>query len=180
MLVQAILMNYLPVYEAVLMHDANTNNPRQDELYMMEIHDVRELSEALLGGQVDRTLLLQYWVKLHDVFRWGFWRDEQLPDFIGPDPDDPYISIGPGQSEASVVRPEAEDRRKCQEIAVQKWKEKPGTRIAEMARDEDVRREGNGGLYGEATVVRWLREVAPLGVRGRRGRPRKRTEPKTE
>ena len=82
--------------------------------------------------------------------------------------------------ETYIERPEAEDKKSCQEIALRKWKADPSIRIAEMARDDKVRRDGNGGLYEEATVCRWLREVAPLGIRGRKGRPSKKSSQKTD
>jgi hypothetical protein len=180
MLVQAVLMRQLPAYEAPLMRDTRSKDPRDEQLEMMEVCDVNDLHNAFIESRLDRTVLTQYWVATGEVFRWGLWHNVVLPSFVQPDPDDPdFASVGE-PAQAARARPEAEDKKSCQEIALRKWKANSSIRIAEMARDDEVRRDGNGGLYEEATVCRWLREVAPLGIRGRKGRPSKKSSQKTD
>ena len=178
MLVQAVLMRQLPAYEAPLMKDTRSTAPRDEQLEMMEVYDVNDLHNAFVESRLDRTVLTRYWVAMGEVFRWGLWHNVDLPSFVQPDPEDPEFALTTEPAHGIRSRPETEDKKSCQEIALRKWKNNPSIRIAEVARDDELRREGNGGLYEEATVCRWLREVAPLGIRGRKGRPSKMSSQK--
>jgi hypothetical protein len=46
-----------------------------------------------------------------------------------------------------------------------------------MARDREIQIEGNGRLYRETTVRRWLYEIAPRTVRRKPGHPRENRPP---
>ena len=134
----------------------------------------KEVFESYMSGTYDRSLLSYYRFSMDDLFYWTVRERGDLPRFI-PVPEEARPK---GKPEATSTRPEAKDRRACQEIAEKKWQRNDQIRIAEMARDRDIQLVGNGKLYSEATLVRWLREVAPPGAKGRRGRPLKKAAQK--
>lgn len=80
-----------------------------------------------------------------------------------------------GKSVGQHLRPVQQARIACTQIAANLWKENPTMPIAQMARHEIVRRYGGASHYNEDTVTGWLRDVAPAEVRGKRGRPPKKT-----
>jgi hypothetical protein len=151
----------------------------QTAAYMHELEELpREIEEMFVSGIYDAIVLSKYRVDLESVFNWALdYCPESIPWFCVPE----YARGKPeakGNSDAKP-RPEAEDKRRCQDIARLKWSEDDQIRIAEMARSREVQLEGNGALYGLVTVMGWLREVAPDAVRNRRGRPVKKLQGKT-
>jgi hypothetical protein len=138
----------------------------------MPLPSTEDLENMYLKGRYDRQILVTYWINLADLFEWAIYnRIDDFPVFVEPDPSDPIWGTPKPNAAASPSRPEIEDRKRCQEIAFAKWQADPTIPIAQMARDEAIRREGNGAQYRPPTLWRWLREVAPAGVRGKRGRP---------
>lgn len=76
------------------------------------------------------------------------------------------------------LRPDQEDKAKCQQIAHELWAKHPDMTIADMAKRPEILIEGNGKAYkGKNTLRNWLKEVAPASVRNRRGRPKKQKPP---
>lgn len=61
----------------------------------------------------------------------------------------------------------------CQQIATVIWKDDPTRTIASVARDELIQKYGGGAYYEHETVREWVKVIAPLEVRQKRGRPRK-------
>ena len=111
MLVQAVLVRQLPAYEAPLMRDSKSPDPRDEHLEVMEAYDVNDLHDAFSSSRLDRTVLTQYWVEAGEVFRWGLWHNIDLPSFVQPDPEDPEIAWTAEPSQTARARPEAEDKK---------------------------------------------------------------------
>jgi hypothetical protein len=61
----------------------------------------------------------------------------------------------------------------CQKIASTIWKDQPDRTIASMVKDELIQKYGGGDHYAEETVRGWIKVVAPLHVKNKRGRPPK-------
>ena len=174
LLLQAVTVGGVMVCEAIVLTQTQPASGRKS-VEMLPIDDVENLHELLTSGRYERKTLANYWISLHDLFMWCIHADIDFPDFVVPDTRDPIF--GGSEKKETTTRPEVIDKKLCQDIALEKWKADPLIRIAEMARDHDIRRVGNGALYGEPTLWRWLREIAPSEVKGRRGRPSKRSPP---
>ncbi len=81
------------------------------------------------------------------------------------------------EAETMKRREDQQDKVDCQAIATKIWKESPTLTIT-----------GAAGMAGRQELtaykkkypvafVKWLREVAPVGVRNKRGRPKKNSQP---
>ncbi len=170
-LLGAVMNSRIALYEETVGWPVEVSPKRDPSVFVESVEELpAEFEEMFLTGIYDRKLLAYYRVSLSGVFWWAVNSGFSFPDFLIP--AEAFMKEGPPTIQAKP-RPEAEDKARCQEISQRKWKQNPLTRIAEMARDQEVRRQGNGGLYEEPTLLRWLREVAPEGVKGRPGRPRK-------
>lgn len=135
----------------------------------LAIHDPVGHKDLLLGVYLDQT----------EVMRWCFNAGKELPDFWF-EPDEVQAQwefLNRGRLTAAStpkLRPDQEDKAKCQGIARGLWKQHPDMTIADMARRREILVEGNGKAYtGKNTLRNWLKEVAPEAVRKRRGRPKK-------
>jgi len=74
---------------------------------------------------------------------------------------------------ANKMRPNQEACIACQQIAKMIWQNEPDRTIASVVRDELIQKYGGGSFYVDETVREWVKIVAPLKVRNRRGAPRK-------
>jgi len=74
---------------------------------------------------------------------------------------------------ANKMRPNQEACIACQQIAKVIWQNEPDRTIASVVRDELIQKYGGGSFYVDGTVREWVKLVAPLKVRNRRGAPRK-------
>jgi len=178
-LLHAIVDSRIGLYEPMVLRMVEGGPVGQTVAYMHELDMLPpEIEEMFVSGIYDAIVLSRYRVDLESVFNWALdYCPEAIPWFCVPE-------YARGKTEAKTTcdtkpRPEAEDKRRCQEIALRKWSQDDQIRIAEMARSREVQLEGNGALYGLVTVIGWLREVAPDAVRNRRGRPVKRLQAKT-
>lgn len=63
----------------------------------------------------------------------------------------------------------------AQRMATQLWKEYPDRNITEMAKDADILKYSGAAHYRSA-LPKWLSEVAPKHIKGKRGRPRKKPD----
>lgn len=66
-----------------------------------------------------------------------------------------------------------EARIACQQIARNIWKSEPERTIASIVKDDLIQKYGGAGPYADDTVRGWIKKVAPLSVKSRRGRPKK-------
>ena len=62
-----------------------------------------------------------------------------------------------------------------QQIAIHLWKEHPDRTIAEMSQNEIILKYSGAANYRSA-LNKWLSEVAPVNIKGKRGRPRKKLD----
>lgn len=104
------------------------------------------------------------------------------------EPDEPggvgygFDPLGSGTSEVQqdvtsvqsieILKHNQQSKLVAQRIAAILWKEFPDRNISEMARDETLLKYADATRYTEGAIVGWLREVAPVNIRGKRGRPR--------
>lgn len=77
---------------------------------------------------------------------------------------------------ASITLTESKKARFCaQTIAIQLWKEFPDRTIAEMSRDEIILKYSGAANY-QSGLIKWLSDVAPQNIKGKRGRPRNKPD----
>ena len=94
-----------------------------------------------------------------------------VPSFIFTSPeDDPTLKWRACQR----------SRVACQVIAEALWKANPTMTIAAMSKNELVRTYGQSAHYSQETVYDWVKVVAPLEVREKRGRPKKQNPSEDE
>lgn len=82
-------------------------------------------------------------------------------------------SLARGEEYPTKLRDVARFRIASQVIAEAIWRQKPEMTIAAMVQNELIQNYGGAKHYGEESVRRWLKEVAPAEVSAKRGRPRK-------
>lgn len=68
------------------------------------------------------------------------------------------------------------DKVRCQAIAQALWDTHPQRTIADMTKDKQIQKFGNGGQYTQETLEAWLREVDPRAPDKKTGRPKKTPE----
>lgn len=69
-------------------------------------------------------------------------------------------------------RPNQLARIACQQIAKAIWAEDPTRTIASVVKDDLIKKYGGGAYFEYETVREWIKVIAPLEVRQKRGRPR--------
>lgn len=89
------------------------------------------------------------------------------------EPPSPPAETSPMEEAANKMRPNQEARIACQQIAKVIWQNEPDRTIASVVKDELIQKYGGGSYYVDETVREWVKVVAPLHVRNRRGAPRK-------
>jgi hypothetical protein len=174
-LIENVLSSQMVVYDVVVGWAVDGEKKHSPMLYEIPLEEIpQEFEQMFHTGILDRNTLQAYRLSRESVFDWCMRDGYDPPYFCIP----AWAMTEPkAEAVGAKVRPEAEDKTKCQEIAAKKWAENPRIRIAEMARDRAIRVEGSGGLYKEPTLLGWLREVAPDTVKGKPGRPRRENTP---
>ena len=71
------------------------------------------------------------------------------------------------------IRPSQEVKIACRQIAKIIWKNEPDRTIASVVKDELLQKYGGASHFVDDTVRDWIKDIAPLHVRERRGRPKK-------
>jgi len=115
------------------------------------------------------------------------WTDYRWPEFdprsaAAVEADQATTASAVAASEApSPLEPPPKELRDnqiariaSQQIARVIWKEEPDRTIAAMCKDERVLRYGGAQYFAEEVVRRWVKEVAPMEVSAKRGRPKKK------
>lgn len=118
----------------------------------------------------------------------AFWARHREPDEPGgfslqfDIPDDlkrTDISIDSSsfdnENDLSIAKENHKARLVSQQIAIQLWKEYPDRTIAEMSQNEIILKYSGAANYRSA-LIKWLSEVAPVNIKGKRGRPRKKLD----
>ena len=75
------------------------------------------------------------------------------------------------QPKAKPLKSSQIDKKFCQDKALELWKTS-SLNITAMSKHPEIRKAG-GINYAEKTAQKWLREVAPPHIKGKRGRPKK-------
>jgi len=117
-----------------------------------------------------------YIIHRDDARRYFQWLDAM------PEPGTPLWCWlrGKRADEAKKLRPVQQDKADFQQIAKERWKVSPEMLIT--GPDGIVRAVGAAYVnkYTFKTVQGWASEIAPEGVKGKRGRPRKKISAETE
>lgn len=128
----------------------------------------------LKQASIDRYEMKQ-WCELHSIPPPEFWFPTGWGysyHWAGRDGD---LEVeAPTDRDDSAVRPSTVAKVACQQIARGLWKEIPNMTIADMVKQPLVQQYGGAAVYTPATVREWLSAVAPLEVKNKRGRPRKK------
>jgi len=174
-LLQGVMDSHLWLHHPAVGWPVDPQSERTPSVMYLEVDaPPPEFEEMFVSGRYTRESLAHYRVECESVFHWAVDWEFNPPEFVVPLE---FLRSDKPENGNRSTRPETEDKQACQEIAKRKWAADPDIRIAVMARDPEIKREGNGALYTDETIWRWLREVAPAGVKGRPGRPAKRREP---
>jgi len=148
----------------------------------------RRVEKAINERTYDKRWLNSVFIEQDEFEIWCALHNRPLPDFwfsshwqLSPKAQfyrDSWSrgGIGGTKSEKASplsLRPVQEDRQRCEALATRLWKEFPSLTIAAMMKRPEIQREGNGKLYKEKALRRWLSSKAPPDIKGKRGRPRK-------
>jgi len=172
-LLEALLDSDLNLYEPIIMREGEESSNGATSLQMHAVKSCpAEFEHMYLSGVYERRILAAYRLDIDDILWWAASNGaKDIPSFCI---SERWIKSSEPANVSARTRPEVEDKRQCQEVARQKWSQDEGIRIAEMARCREIQVDASGGLYRPATVIGWLREVAPEAVKNRRGRPIKK------
>ena len=135
-------------------------------------------------GAIDFKLLAEYYLAEHEVAEWYLKEGMPLPDFWftparAKEYTERYLRENPKEEAdkpAPPQRPEQIDRVICQAVARTLWEFEPNMTIAAVCEHKAVRQFANGAHYKLPTLRKWVGEVAPEHIKGRRGRPKKTDE----
>jgi|SRR6185437_13663520 len=145
-------------------------------------HHLADVEACVAGVRFNRKLLRWGAIDRWDFLEWCERQGIPPPEFWFPkgwklefeSPREDEDASDEAGSTSELLRPSAQHRIACQEIAKALWKEEPDTTIAAMVKDERIRKWGGAAHYSEDTVRRWLSAVAPASVKEKRGRPPKK------
>lgn len=89
---------------------------------------------------------------------------------------------GLADQEESEERVRANQQAKfaCRQIAMGIWRDEPTRTIASVVKDKLIQKYGGASHYADVTVREWIKVVAPLHVRQKRGRPRRENRAEDE
>lgn len=164
MLLRAIVDTRLAVYEPASSATTDAVKPRRASVVMEEAEGTPgALAEMSAAGSFDPTVLAHYRLSIDELYLWAVGEDLDPPSFSVPSWT--CVERPATAGEPRKLRPDMCDKRVCQTIAKRRWCGGDRIGVAAMARDREIQIEGNGRLYRESTVRRWLYEVAPATVR---------------
>jgi hypothetical protein len=164
MLLRAIVDARLAVYEPATDASPDSDNRPGGSVLMEEVEGTPSaLAEMSASGAFDANVLARYRLCVDELFVWAVGEDLDPPTFCAPS----WVCVERLATPAQPrkLRPEMDDKHACQTIAKRRWSKDDRIGVAAMARDREIQIEGNGRLYREATVRRWLHEVAPAAAR---------------
>lgn len=105
----------------------------------------------------------------------GFSLHFEIPDALKRNREDEFSDDSTDLSEPKKLKDNAKAKLCSQQIAIQLWKEYPDRTIAEMMRDEIILKYSGAANY-QSALRKWLSEVAPVNIKGKRGRPRNKPD----
>jgi hypothetical protein len=147
--------------------------------------NLQKAKQLLLLREYSKDDLNTFFVQKKEVEEWLRIENEPVPSFWFSEDDVQFHNKRRKEIHCySEVEPPSSQKPKklrdcqiakiqCQEIAKRLWLAEPKTRIAHMVNHEEVKIKGGGNRFTDKIVAKWLREVAPEDIRGRRGRSKK-------
>ncbi len=185
LLMNEILEGHL---ESTLIMEKRHPDSDEPEEFFIRSH-IDDIYRCIAGKHFPRKLLNFVGIDRWAFAQWCQHTKHPLPDFwFGVEyrwPEDRHeMEDGEETSSDAVIdaapiegpdklAPVQRTKVTCQNIAAYLWKESPDMTIADMVKRDEVQRLGGGGHYSEKTLRKWLSQVAPPSVKGRRGRPPK-------
>ena len=146
----------------------------------------RRVTQLARKNEYPKELLNSVFISKDEFFKWALILDVALPEFWFSEDeinyyyerrkfyyDDKPHNEQPSHVHSKKPTASQEDKQLAQTIAKQCWEESPDTNIKDMTQHEAVQIQGNGKLYTYKTLRKWLSEVAPSHIKGKRGRPPK-------
>lgn len=170
---------------------------------------IGEVRDAVNGQAYNRKLLkhvvierwaFKDWCERRSIPSPEFWFPGGWTDYRWPEDDPPAPQVvvslprgeeGTAANEATSEISESKEaigklrdvtrfRIASQVIAEAVWKQQPDMTIAAMVQHDLVQNYGGAKHYGEESVRRWIKLVAPATVSAKRGRPKKQYPTKDE
>jgi len=166
-----LLPEYLATAEIT---ELATLNVRGGERAWMQMMD--SLDDACRRGEIAGARHLQ---DRKDRLRWYIHRDEarryfQALDVMPAEGSPLWCWLrGKPAAEAQTLRPEQQDKADFQQFCIERWRLSPTVPITGEAGIVMQVARSYLRKYARRTLEGWAREVAPEGVKGRRGRPKK-------
>jgi hypothetical protein len=176
MLLHAIVDARLAVYEPSTGAATDAAKLRNASVVMDEVEGTpTALAQMSASGAYDAKVLAHYRLCMDELFVWAIGEDLDPPTCCVPSWS---CVIRPATTaQARKMRPELYDKSVCQTIAKRRWAEDDRIAVVAMARDREIQIQGNGRLYRETTVRKWLDEVAPPTVSEKSGRALRNRSP---
>ena len=161
-----------------------------------EVYDAvhgQTYNRKLLKHAVIERLAFKDWCERRSIPSPEFWFPSGWTDYRWPEDDPPgpqvvemrpRVEEGTAANEAASEISESDEetgklrdvtrfRIASQVIAEAVWKQQPDMTIAAMVQHDLVQNYGGAKHYGEESVRRWIKLVAPAKVSAKRGRPKK-------
>lgn len=156
--------------------------PSDPEFYIRTHLD--DIYACIAGARYPKKMLKHVLIWRDDFRTWCQESQHPLPEFwfavdwVYSDPEEQGLEMenqaNPDQGPVNKLRPNQKKRIACQQIAEVIWKDdEPSMTITAMIEHNLIKKYGGANYFEDETVRNWLSEVAPEGVRGRRGRRRK-------
>ena len=143
---------------------------------------INDIYTCIWGKKFNRRLFKIISITRYSFKTWCELYDIPLPEFWFPSGwkyqpdrysllDDENAETQDHENTSSKLRKNQETRIACRQIAEQLWKEDSTINITEMVKHGIIQKYGGGKNYGDDTVRRWISELAPPDIRGKKGRP---------
>lgn len=118
----------------------------------VKIEDFEELDQRLLR------------YSLYDEIRWYF----QLSDVEHIEKEHKIEPKTPGNQNRPKLRPNQWHNLRSREVAKELWKKDPKITIADMIMRDEIAAACDGRLYNEKTLRKWIKDLCPDRLPGRR------------
>lgn len=124
----------------------------------------------MIGGIFNKTYLDSIYVKRDEVIDFCIKSYYDFPPYWTPKQTN-YASITTKDSKNFRPVDETDDRIRCQAIASALWELDSDIHPIHLVRSKILQRFGNGRIYSEDTLKRWIAEVDPNKGQRKSGRP---------
>lgn len=120
-----------------------------------------------------KSALDNLYIKRVDLLKWCKEDFTNLPEFWVEDSAKPLSDYVHAKQPIGRHINQEQDKLLCQSIAQTLWDLDPNIHPAHLAKCKAIKLYGNGRLYEDETIKKWIRDVDPLGNSRGDGRPRK-------